>query len=145
MAITTKCINSIGKNIRTWKQCASQNDIAAAKARYNVVLDTNKKLYIENALKGNISDGRIKDLEAYLKNTIAANQTAFEDSSFNGLTNPSTFADIDNLEKVASGKSSDLEREIEMHNVAVENIENDPEYKKAVADSNAVGGHKGGK
>lgn len=124
---------------------ASQNDIAAAKARYNVVLDTNKKLYIENALKGNISDGRIKDLEAYLKNTIAANPTAFEDSSFNGLTNPSTFADIDNLEKVASGKSSDLEREIEMHNVAVENIENDPEYKKAVADRNAVGGHKGGK
>lgn len=124
---------------------ASAHEIAIEKARYNAMLDNMKKQYIEESLKGNIKDGRITDLKKYIDNAIAANAEAFADGSFNGSTNPSTFEDIDNLEKIASGKSSDLEREIEMHEVAVANIENDPRYKRAVANRDAVGGHKGGK
>lgn len=123
---------------------ASAADIAEAKAKYNTVLDTNKKLYIEGAFTGQISDGRVTALKEDLLNTIEANKENF-DPSLGILSSTSEFKDIDAFEKNTTAEANKLQRENEMDEVAIANIENSEEYKKAKANRDAVGGQKGGK
>ena len=118
------------------------NELANAKAEYNKTLDEAKKEYIEETLNGNISDGRITALQEDLLNTIDSNKESF--SSLGGVSRDSSFAEIDAFEKEATKKANELQREIEMDEVAIANIENSEEYKKAKADRDAVGGQKGG-
>ena len=76
-----------------------------------------------------------------MTNTVRANPGAFDNIDFV----PTDFDIIDKVEKEASSRTSELDREIETYNVANANIKNSEEYKRATADRNAVGGHKGGK
>ena len=118
------------------------NELANAKAEYNKTLDEAKKEYIEETLNGNVSDGRITALQEDLLNTIDSNKESF--SSLGGVSRDSSFAEIDAFEKEATKKANELQRENEMDEVAIANIENSEEYKKAKANRDAVGGQRGG-
>lgn len=122
---------------------ASAHDIAEAKARYNTVLDVNKKLYIEGAFTGRINDGRITALKEDLLNTIESNKENF-DRSLGTISGASTFSEIDAFEKETTKEANELQRQNEMDEVAIDNIKNSEEYKKAKADRDAVGGQRGG-
>ena len=65
-------------------------------------------------------------------------------SSLGGVSRDSSFAEIDAFEKEATKKANELQRENEMDEVAIANIENSEEYKKAKANRDAVGGQRGG-
>ena len=118
-----------------------ENALINARMQYNNTLDQNKKKYITEALNNGISDGRITALSEDMTNTVRANPGAFDNIDFV----PTDFDTIDKVEKEASSRTSELDREIETYNVANANIKNSEEYKRATADRNAVGGHKGGK
>ena len=118
-----------------------ENALVNARMQYNNTLDQNKKKYITEALNNGISDGRITALSEDMTNTVRANPGAFDNIDFV----PTDFDTIDKVEKEASSRTSELDREIETYNVANANIKNSEEYKRATADRNAVGGHKGGK
>lgn len=118
-----------------------ENALVNARMQYNNTLDQNKKKYITEALNNGISDGRITALSEDMTSTVRANPGAFDNIDFV----PTDFDIIDKVEKEASSRTNELDREIETYNVANANIKNSEEYKRATADRNAVGGHKGGK
>ena len=118
-----------------------EDNLVKVKMDYNNTLDQSKKEYITAALNNDISDGRIVSLSEDMTSTVRANPGAFDNIDFV----PTDFDIIDKVEKEASSRTSELDREIETYNVANANIKNSEEYKRATADRNAVGGHKGGK
>lgn len=118
-----------------------EDNLVKVKMDYNNTLDQSKKEYITAALNNDISDGRIVSLSEDMTSTVRANPGAFDNIDFV----PTDFDVIDKVEKEASSRTSELDREIETYNVANANIKNSEEYKRATADRNAVGGHKGGK
>lgn len=127
---------------RSEQQIAAE--IASAQQQYNSKLKAAKEQYINGALSGAINDGVILEYKKNLQNTIRANQEDFSEIA-ESRSDFSTFDQIDSLEQVTSEKAGELQREIEIEEVQISNIESNPDYQKAKADRDAVGGHHGNK
>lgn len=144
LELQQKVLNAEANIVAKQNSGASASEIARAKAEYNEVLDKAKKDYIDAVLKGEISDGRVTALRDDLLNTIEANKENFDPNKLGELSKTSEYKDIDAFEKETTNEANELQRQNEMDEVAIDNIKNSEEYKKAKADRDAVGGQKGG-
>lgn len=133
-------IEGIVNSIRTKDYNASK-----AEADMTDVLTETRNEFITKSLQDADGDSAIKNEAKHIQDVVnhEDNKEAFAD--FNSNANGSTYEEFDKFSGDAKAANTELSREIYETKTAKDALANSEEKKRADADRNAVGGHKGGK